>query len=153
MKACALILTVFFAASIPAAWGDDEIFTVQIDHFEDPENPGFSRSAFEGRQWDLKSVLQSLQSRGGSQWISAKIERSQMLGASYCLRIRQLSPTNSPIPQGLRASWLRQLLGQLGQRNLEMKMAGATFRVTHPSPCGLTANRASMPELNAALAR
>ncbi len=130
-----LILLAFFLT--PTVWAGEELYTLQVDHWENRKSAQFSASAYEGRKWDLYSLL----ARGRrSLLLLAKVESNAstpFAGHSYCLFVaglRSIEGGSRPDPSR-RAVALKNLMGQLRNRQAEMIRAGAQFKITYPSNC------------------
>lgn len=131
-----LILLAFFLS--PPTWAGEELYTLQVDHWENRKNAQFSASSYEGRKWDLFSLL----ARGRrSLLLLAKVESSPSTpyaGHSYCLfvaDVRSAEGGAARLDPSRRAVALKNLMGQLRNRQAEMIRAGAQFKITYPSNC------------------
>jgi hypothetical protein len=126
-----LILLAFFLPT-PSLAGE-ELYTIQIDHWENRKVSQFAANNFAGRRWDLQSLLARANGRGSIE-ILRQLEsttNSSHSGHSYCVRIQQRWATH---PER-RAIYLKNFLKLLGLRQTEMLRAGAHFRVHYPSTC------------------
>jgi len=117
---------------------NEELFTVQVEYFEDSSLPGFEAKTFQGRQWDLKALLASFEPR--LQWTREISRRpAAFQGNSLCLRILETTTGQEPghfVSYAYRIRVLKNLLAQLRLRQGEMRRAGAVYRITYPSACG-----------------
>lgn len=134
-----IFLALLLLTLAPAAHAGEELFTVQLEYFEDSSRPGFDAKAFRGRDWDLKALLGSFEPR--LQWARTVSRRpAAFQGSSLCLRILETSDGKASSPyvtNGFRIRVLKNLLSQLRMRQAEMRRAGATYQVIYPSNCGL----------------
>ena len=134
------LVTMMLLPPMPLARADanEEEFTVKVEHYEMPRGRGFQEREFRGRAWDLRSVLAAARFPSGVQWIREANEREgQAEGNTYCIRISAPRPgaRTLAIAPEQREQTLVNLLNQLQQRNVEMRAAGAYYRVESPSRC------------------
>lgn len=119
LACCALLLPL-------SALAGEELFTLQVEHYEDAARPEINARSLQGRRWDIASVIRSYQS--GYQWVKVVgVKRERYVGTSTCIRVA---------PSLRRASIIKNLLTQLRMRQAEMASAGAHYQVIYPSNCG-----------------